>query len=334
VKGHLDADTVAAFREDLLPGRKAAQVAAHLAACPQCAEIDAQLTAVTSILAHAPTPPMPASLAARLDAALAAEVAARAAGTAGMSTTGTSTPAQPSPGPASPGHAGPGRAGPGSTGPGSTGPGRTGPGHAGPGRTGPGSTGRRRRAAWSRSGLSLRLATVAAAVVLVAGGGYAVARLVSASTGGVAGSSAGASEPHSALSRRAAPALGPEAAGAAAGLRVVESGTDYRPGQVRAQVGAVLKRYPATRRVPGSATTFAPAATLPPGFPQLAGCLRRLADGARPRLVDLARYGTRPAAIIVLPVTGRPTLRVLVVGTGCSARGSDLITSFTLPSTG
>lgn len=291
MKGHLDADTVAAFREELLPGRKAAQVAAHLAACPQCAEIDAQLTAVTSILAHAPTPPMPASLAARLDAALAAEVAARAASTAGMSTTGTSTPAQPSPG-------------------------------------------RRRRAAWSRSGLSLRLATVAAAVVLVAGGGYAVARLVSASTGGVAVSSAGASEPHSALSRPAAPAVGPEAAGVAAGLPVVESGTDYRPGQVRAQVGAVLKRYPATRRVPGSATTFAPAATLPPGFPQLAGCLRRLADGARPRLVDLARYGTRPAAVIVLPVTGKPTLRVLVVGTGCSARGSDLITSFTLPSTG
>ena len=314
MKGHLDADTVAAFREDLLPGRKAAQVAAHLAACPQCAGIDAQLTAVTSILAHAPTPPMPASLAARLDAALAAEVAARAASTGGMSTTGTSTPARPSPGPAGPGHAGPGR--------------------AGPGRTGPSSTGRRRRAARSRSGLSLRLATVAAAVVLVAGGGYAVARLVSASTGGVAGSSAGASEPHSALSRRAAPAPGPEAAGVAAGLPVVESGTDYRPGQVRAQVGAVLKRYPATRRVHGSATTFAPAAALPPGFPQLAGCLRRLADGARPRLVDLARYGTRPAAIIVLPVTGKPTLRVLVVGTGCSARGSDLITSFTLPSTG
>jgi hypothetical protein len=298
VKGHLDAETVAVFREDLLPGRKAAQVAAHLAACEQCAEIDARLAAVTSALAHAPAPPMPASLAARLDAALAAEISARAAGTAAPGAAAVST----------------------------TAPGTT--------AAGTGRVGRTRRAAWSRSGLPLRLATVAAAVVLVAGGGYAITRLVSTSTGGVAASASGTAEPHSALSRRGAPALGPEAAGMAAGLPVVASGTDYRPGQVRAQVSALLKRYPAARRVPGSGATAAPAATPPPGFPQLAGCVRRLGAGARPRLIDVARYGSRPAAVIVLPVTGTRTLRVLVVGTGCSVRGSDLITSFTLPATG
>ena len=69
---HVDEQTLAAFREDLLPGRKAARITAHLATCPRCAEVDAQLAAVTTILAHTPAPPMPASLAARLDAVLAA----------------------------------------------------------------------------------------------------------------------------------------------------------------------------------------------------------------------------------------------------------------------
>src|SRR5262249_25078213 len=79
MRGHPDGETIAAFRDDLLPARKAARIAAHLAECPRCAEVDAQLAAVTAALARTPTPPMPASLAARLDAALAAEVAARSA---------------------------------------------------------------------------------------------------------------------------------------------------------------------------------------------------------------------------------------------------------------
>ena len=64
MRGHPDGETIAAFREDLLPARKAARIAAHLAECPRCAEVDAQLAAVTAALARTPTPPMPASLAA------------------------------------------------------------------------------------------------------------------------------------------------------------------------------------------------------------------------------------------------------------------------------
>src|SRR5689334_10648412 len=77
MRGHPDDETIAAFREDLLSGRRAARIAAHLTECPRCAEVDAQLAAVTAALARTPTPPMPASLAARPDAALAAEAAAR-----------------------------------------------------------------------------------------------------------------------------------------------------------------------------------------------------------------------------------------------------------------
>ena len=47
-------DDLAAFREELLSARKAAQVSAHLAACPRCAALEAQLAEVT---ACSPVPP-------------------------------------------------------------------------------------------------------------------------------------------------------------------------------------------------------------------------------------------------------------------------------------
>lgn len=152
MRGHLDAETVADFREDLLSGRKAARVAAHLSACPQCAEVDAQLAAVTTALAAAPTPPVPPSLAARLNAALAAEIAARAgeaaARTAGTAALTTARAAEAAGSAAAPRH----------------------------------TAGRRRGAGRWFSPLSLRLVAATAAVVLLAGGGYVVSRLVAGGT--------------------------------------------------------------------------------------------------------------------------------------------------------
>ena len=336
MRGHPDGETIAAFRDDLLPARKAARVAAHLAECPRCAEVDAQLAAVTAALARTPTPPMPASLAARLDAALAAEVAARpAAGDADSAERAA---------PAGPAHraapAGPAdrtvpadrtgspaagaRRGPG-TGPGHTGPGRSGPGPGGPGRRG-------RSRAGSR--LSLRIAAAAAAVVVLAGGGYAVARVVAGGQETSSASSAsGASG--SAASRSSGSALGPEAAPRAApsaGLPLVASRTTYRADRLQAQVGAVLKRYSAQGHV-GAAPARAPGAG-GAAFPRLAGCVSHVAGGQRPRLIDIARYGTQPAAVIVVPVPGTTTVRVSVVGPGCSARGGDIIHQFSMPAPG
>src|SRR5262249_32798398 len=146
-------------------------------------------------LARTPAPPMPASLAARLDAALAAEVT----GLAGARSPGHAVPAEGAVAgrTAADGHPAPGPTAPGPTAPGPTGPRRdrprrgagTGPGHTGPGHTGPGRRDGRGRAA---SRLSLRLAAVTAAVVLLAGGGYAVARLVSPGSTGVSANSSGA----------------------------------------------------------------------------------------------------------------------------------------------
>jgi hypothetical protein len=317
MSGHPDDETIAAFREDLLPARRAARIAAHLAECPRCAEVDAQLAAVTAALARAPTPPMPASLAARLDAALAAEVAARSA--AGASA-GHADPAGAGRGapPAARAHRGPG----------------TGPGHAGPRPSGPGPTGPGRRAGRPGAGsrLSLRIAAAAAAVVVLAGGGYAIARVVSAGGQETSASSSGAAASGNAASRPSGSALGPEAAPRVptAGLPLVATGTTYRAGQLPAQVAAVLKRYPAH----GHVSAAPPAAAGVAAFPHLAECVGHVAGGQRPRLVDIARYGTQPAAVIVVPVPGTATVRVSVAGPGCSGQGGDIIRQFSMPAPG
>jgi hypothetical protein len=314
VRGHVDRQRLAEFREGLLPARKAARVAAHLRECPRCAEADAQLDAVTAILASTPAPPMPASLAERLDAALAAEIARSAAAASPASGAPAAGAASPT-GAASPG----GVPGPGE---------RT--GHRE--RAAAGRDAAARRAGTSRAPwrLSLRVATAAAVVVILAGGGYAVLRAISAGAGGTA-SSASESAPRSALSGPSASALPPKAAPAApgaavtGGLPLVASGTDYRAGQLPAQVGAVLRRYPSPPRSPGHIT--APMS----GFPHLAACVSHVAGGQRPQLVDVARYGGQPAAVIVVRAPGTATLRVWVVGPGCSAQGGDVIAKFSMP---
>ncbi len=282
-EGPCHGQRLAEFREGLLPARKAAGIAAHLRECPSCAEADAQLAAVTAILASTPAPPMPASLAERLDAALAVEIA-RSAGAA--SSTGAASPAgaTPADGAASPA----GTASPAGDAP----PARSpvpgeGTGHregtaAGRDRAG-------RRAPWR---LPLRLATAAAAVVILAGGGYAIARVLSPGTTGESASTASGSASRSALSGPAASALPHEAAPAApgaavtGGLPLIASGTHYRARQLPAQVGAVLKRYPSPPRPPGAAGSAR-------SFPQLAACVSHLAGGQRPQLVDIASYGSQ-----------------------------------------
>ena len=320
MRGHVGTETIAAFREDLLSRREAARVAAHLAACPQCAEVDGQLAAVTAVLAAAPAPPLPASVAARLDAALAAEIA-RSAAPAGATV-------YAAPGGAAPSHAA-GDAAPGGAAPGGT-----------PGRR----TSRRGRAA--RGGhaadqrgvpwLSLRLVAATAAVVLLGGGGYVVSRVLAGASAGVPASPASAAAPHGAMSRRSPAGLAPAPAlGTASGVLrfpVIASGTRYRPGQLRAQVAATLRRYPAPGGQPSH--QFGSPQYSSASFPHLAACVSRITGGRQPRLIDIAHYGTRPAAVIVLPVTGSPMVRVWVVGPGCPAGGGDVIARLTMPGTG
>ena len=301
MRGHADAETLAAFREELLSRRKAARVSAHLAACSRCAALDARLGEVSALLTRSTAPPMPDALTARIQAAIAAEAATRAAAAAdGAVAAGTAG-------------------------------GGTGPrdGAARPSRR-PGGP--------RRSWLALRVAAVTAAVVVVAGGGYGVARLLSGSPSPE--TTAGSGAP---AAKRAAPAPGvstglraggSQAAGSSApAALIVSSGTDYRPGQLKAQVSAALARFGGNAIVgpsPGpSGAGRASGAVL-----RMPACVWHVPGGKRPILVDKARWQGRPATVIVVPGATSRTLQALVIAGDCTAATSHVLATTTLPRPG
>ena len=306
MRAHADAETLTAFREELLSRRKAARMSAHLAACSHCAGLDAELTEVSALLTRSTAPPIPDALTARIEAAIAAEAAARAAtaadGTVAVGAAGAGT------GPRD-------RAAPPSRPPG------------GPGR----------------SRLALRAAAVTAAVVVVAGSGYGVARLLSghpASSTSAGRGSAAAPAPgtNGKAPRMSAGGSGSSGRGAAAGSSaasplVVSSSTNYQPGQLEAQVSAVLTQHGARAAVghsPGPAPANQPAASIL----RTPACVPHVTGGQRPLLVDLAKYQGRPAIVIVIPGATPGTLRALVVAGGCTATTSHLLATTTFRGSG
>ncbi len=305
MSGHVSTETLATFREELLPRRKARRVAAHLARCAQCAGLDAQLAGLPALLAGAPAPAMPDVLTARITAALAAEAAARSA----------SSPA---------GAAGAELAAAGAAAP------------AGAGDAGGSGRGRHSRPpARDRSRLTLRIAAATAAVAIVGAGGYGVFRLVS-STGpaapatassGVRSNAAAAPSAHLPAQRSGTARSGGEhsAISSAPTEHVVASGTNYQAGQLTTQVNKVLAH--------ANSPEAPPATTQPtPAFGStVTGCVAHVTGGRRPLLVDHARYEGKPATVIVLPGTHPDTLRVLVAGPDCSATATDLLASTTVP---
>ncbi len=328
MRGHADAATLAAFREELLSHRKAAQVSAHLAACPRCAALDAQLAEVTVLLSHAAAPPMPDTVTARIEMALAAEAAARGA-----------APVTDPAGTAVPGTAVPGTAVPGTAGRNGTRGTAGQDADRGAGSRRPGWAGR----GWSRPGL--RVATVAAAVAVLAGGGYTVAQLLSGSPA----ANGAASSPHAVAGPggQAKPTLPSmsndggirsEAGNAAVTgpVRVVSSGTNYQPAQLAAQASTLLKNLsqPNTH----SAANSGPTPATPNGylalFPSLQACVAHVAGAQHALLVDVARYRGHPAAVIILPAPpgGRP--RAIAVAPGCTASTAHVLATTPLPTGG
>lgn len=304
MKGHVDAGTLAAYREGLLARRRAARVSAHLAGCPRCAETGEQLANITATLAASPAPPMPAGLAARIGAALAAEVASRVTGGAAHAEpaghtepAGDAEPAGAARRPAPAGHSG-------------------------------------HRRPPIRSRVALRVAAVTAAVAVLAGGVYG---LVLLSQGGTTATS-GSSLAEGTAGRMMRPGKVHAHAPAAAGPHkepsvghVISSGTRYQPRRLAAQAREVLARHP-DAGIPAMGLPSAGSRSLSLDFGSLASCVRRVSGGQRPRLVDLATYAGRPAAVIMIPAG--TSVRVVVVGTGCSAARSDVIARTTLPGAG
>jgi len=327
VRGHADAATLAAFREELLSARKAAQVSAHLAACPRCAALEAQLAEVTTLLNRATAPPMPEALTARIQAALAAEAASRT----------PAAPPVPEPVPAM----------------------ASAPGHDGM----RGSNGRRaredagHRTGWrghDRSWLALRVAAVTAAVAVIAGGGYGGAQLLSGSSAVKGASGSGAAGPNmrgipgpgprmSAGGIRQAPGSSPGAGASGGGSGgggssgnlmaplVRSSGTNYQPTSLGPQASAVLRQL--TRSAHSSSTRpipVAPTQIQKSLFPNLQACLIHVSHGRRPQLVDLAHYLGHPALIVVLPGANGAPPNAQVIAPRCTA----ILATAPLPHTG
>ena len=183
------------------------------------------------------------------------------------------------------------------------------------------------------------LAFAAAAVVLVAGGGYLLSRLPSPSSSGSSASSAAGPAPAAGPAARA----GANAAAGDSGLTVISSGTDYRPGQLAAQVAGVLARYaiPAAGEFAPVPIRPTPTSAAQPSQVQqpsrLAappGCVARIAAGLHPRMVDEARYNGRAATIIVLPAAAQGPAQVWVVGPACSGSRSDVIAHVAMAGSG
>lgn len=183
------------------------------------------------------------------------------------------------------------------------------------------------------------LAFAAAAVVLVAGGGYLLSRLPSPSSSGSSASSAAGPAPAAGTAARA----GANAAAGDGGLTVISSGTDYRPGQLAAQVAGVLARYaiPAAGEFAPVPIRPTPTSAAQPSQVQqpsrLAappGCVARIAAGLHPRMVDEARYNGRAATIIVLPAAAHGPAQVWVVGPACSGSRSDVIAHVAMAGSG
>ena len=285
---HLDPDVLAEFRAGLITGRRRRAIAAHLTGCARCTAADDQLAELSALLAAIPAPVMPESVARRLDAALAAEVARRD-------------------------------------------------------ETERARARRSRDRRWAprlarRPTLQLvmtRVLVPAAALVVLAAGGYGLSLIVgvssssSSATAGSAAVPAAESAAPSAVQANGLPAPSTTARPAYPGIQksvfgLVPTGTDYLPGTLRAQLEAALRALAVTRSAPHL-----------PG--PLEACVAQLTSGVTPgtlKLIQSASYQGRPA-IVVVASSGSGYLAWVVtpgwVAPGCSATSAGVLARTTLP---
>ena len=285
---HLDTDVLAEFRAGLITGRRGARIAAHLAGCARCTALDDELAGVCSLLASVPVPAMPASVAHRLDAVLAAEVAQRGTRQGDQAERADRDGAGESPAPWRPG----------------------------------GGRGFRL--------LTLRVLAPAAAVVLLAAGGYGLSRIglgsstesaasTSAGSAAQATSSAAASAKSSAHDN--APAAGPVKRAVPQGITpaiVVKIGhRNFSHAGFEQQVQAEL-------RVPsGSLATQAAS-------PQVRGCVQQVAGTNPVQRVESVSYDSRPATLIVARTGADDT--AWIAAPDCSATHRHVLDMTSLPS--
>jgi hypothetical protein len=291
---HVDANVLAELSAGLISGRRATRIHAHLVGCQRCASVSAGLSGVRVLLASVPPSPMPEAVTARLGAAIAAEAAARSAAAAAPEQLTRGHTPQPA-------------------------------GTAGDGPP------RRRWPGWTSPAAARAFAT-AAAVCLVAAGGYSAVQLTSPGSSGPSVSAGPATR------TRIGTAAGPYHVGASRGggqvpaqpaFSVVISGIDYNRSTLSAQIESELSKLsrvgPDTQA--GKAIRRTPTA-------QQDACALEVTSGVTPTLVDAARYQGHPATIIALTQKGNPYAQAWVVGPKCSGTQSDQLTHVWLYASG
>ena len=185
------------------------------------------------------------------------------------------------------------------------------------------------------SPVAVRGFAAAAAVCLVAAGGYMIVQLTSpgrsgptlspGANGGIRhGIQTGPGPYHVAPSPGYSIPGSPQPA-----FEVVTSGTNYQPATLSAQVetelGQMAKIGADTRS--GARIRHQPTA-------QQDGCALLITSGVKPTLVDSARYQGRPATVIALASGGGQLGQAWVVGPTCSANKGDIVTHVRLASAG
>lgn len=157
----------------------------------------------------------------------------------------------------------------------------------------------------------VRVLAPAAAIIVLAAGGYGLSRIIGggpANSAPAPGSAAGPAAPSS------GPANGPALEiRASSGLKVVTSSTDYQHATLGQQLEQAMRARGASRSEPASA--------------RLRACVQQVTGGAGPVLLENALYQGQPATVIV--ASSRDGYTAWVMAPGCSAT----LDKVTLPGT-
>jgi hypothetical protein len=189
------------------------------------------------------------------------------------------------------------------------------------------SPGPRRR--WDLRLVTQRILVPAAAVVVLAAGGFGLSRITGSSSSSSAASGTAATAAPSAL-----PANGTAGAGSGAtrgspaikvpvNFPVVNSGIDYRRATLRQQLESELQRH--AQRAAGPQVLASGS---------VKGCVQRVTQGTVPGtlvLVERAHFQGQPA-IVIVAVQGDHEA-AWVVASGCSASSAHILATATLPGT-
>jgi hypothetical protein len=318
---HLRAETVADHLEGLLGPGEAAEAERHLALCPKCSALREDLGRLRAALASDSTVPMPASVAARIDLALAEEAEAGGRSPSGQDQTGTQLVRPPA------------------------------GGWIGGRRTGSGP--RRRRWVPALGGALATIAIVVGALAVLprlTSSHNENAQVATAREGGATSQNEAGGRQADGLSpgpNTSANGYGSAPGGQSAGADgVVRSGRAYTAYTLSAGVRELLAEQD-TAPIPAAGPLAGVAGSAPSDSrltssddpllrltsrSALATCIQSLVKtDVVPIVVDLATYGGEPAAVIVVPDPADSTnANVYVVGPDCGPGVSTPIATTTV----